>query len=414
METNFKITLQDFIFNKFEIIGRPSFSLLEPDLVNYQYLVDFRVLTRSGSGSVTSIVSAVPNLGCNVVDYANFIEGTIAVVSRGDCTFGEKARLAEAASAAALIIYNTNQGSIFSGSCESNIPVYSISHSLGLALTREERTVRLRIDVETRKEDSITTNVLAETLGGNPNNVIVVGSHLDSVPAGAGINDNGSGTSTNLEIAINTFKCLPNPINKIRFAWWAAEELGLLGSRHYVRDLQQNNPDELNKITFNINMDMIGSPNFYYGIYNGSGASPDIRDKCVIIQREFELSFINQQKPYALTTFSGRSDYGSFIEIGIPAGGLSSGAETVKNSTRRSIFGGLANTAYDPCYHDYCDSFENVSEESLTTMASAAYHAVTHFANNVEPIQQISAEKKLAKPGQFFMYEQHPDAISIY
>jgi len=370
-------------------------------------------MSGSGSGILTELAIGVPNFGCNAADYTNFPPGYIAIVQRGECPFGDKARLAAAASAVAVIIYN-NQGPVYSGSCESNLPVYAISNALGLALTAGGQRVRLHIDVETVKELSITTNVLAETMTGNPNNVIVVGSHLDSVTQGAGINDNGSGSSTNLEMALTTAKCLQNPVNKIRFAWWGAEELGLLGSRHYVTDLVQNNPEELEKIALNINIDMLGSPNFFYGIYNGSGAAPEIRDKCVIIQKEFEQFFQTQQEPFKLTPFSGRSDYGPFIEVGIPAGGLFSGAEEVKDATGRSIFGGLANTAYDPCYHDYCDSFENISQESITTMGAAAYHVMARLATSAELVHKISAGKNLTLDGKPYMYEQHPDAFSRY
>jgi len=251
-------------------------------------------------------------------------------------------------------------------------------------------------------------------MSGNPNNVIVVGSHLDSVPAGAGIYDNGSGSSTNLEIALTIFKCF-RPPNKIRFAWWGAEELGLLGSRHYVDDLVNNNPPELERIALNLNFDMIGSPNFFYGVYNGSGADPTIRDRCEAIQREFEQYIQSIGEPFGLTSFDGRSDYGPFIEAGIPAGGLFSGAEVVKNSTRRAIFGGLANTAYDPCYHDYCDTFDNISAESLTTLASAAYVVTAKLANDGNLVRRFgSKNKQLATPGRAFPYPNHPDAISRY
>jgi len=255
--------------------------------------------------------------------------------------------------------------------------------------------------------------VFAETLTGDENNVIVVGSHLDGVTAGGGVNDNGSGSSTNLEMALTTDRCL-TPTNKIRFAWWGAEELGLLGSHHYIDDLVENNPDELDKIAFNLNYDMLGSPNFFYGVYNGSGAATPIREQCVRIQREFERYLTSLGKPLLLTPFSGRSDYGPFIEVGIPAGGLFSGAEGVKNSTGRATFGGLANTPYDPCYHDYCDSFANISPESITTLGSAAYHVMAFFANNGPIVQQISADKKLAPRGHYYPYEKHPDSISRY
>jgi len=370
-------------------------------------------MSRSRSGILTRRATAVPNLGCAPADYANFPSGHIALLARGDCTFTAKAQLARDADASAVIIYNTDQGPVFSGTCDTDLPAYGISHSLGVILRGTENLV-LAINVETRKEMSVTSNVFAETLTGDPRNVIIIGSHLDGVKAGAGVNDNGSGSSVNLEMALMAARCLPSPRNKVRFAWWAAEELGLLGSHHYVDDLIENNPEELDSISFNMNLDMLGSPNFFYGIYNGSGAAPDIREKCVIIQREFERYMRTNGKPYLLTPFSGRSDYGPFIEAGIPAGGLFSGAETVKNSTGRSTFGGLANTAYDPCYHDYCDSFDNISPVSITTLGSAAYHTVVFFANNGPIIQKLSENKKLASPGQYYPYEKHPDAISRY
>jgi len=290
--------------------------------------------------------------------------------------------------------------------------VLSLSPSLGLVLPAEGHTVRLTLAVKPAPPVSYTTNVLAETITGNPDQVVLVGSHLDGVTVGPGINDNGSGTSANLEMALTVFRCFV-PKNKIRFAWWGAEELGLLGSTHYVNDLVQNNPDELKKIALNINIDMIGSPNFFFGIYNGSSASQEIREKCTLIQLEFEKYFVSQRLPYALTAFDGRSDYGPFIEEGIPAGGLFTGAETVKNSTRRSIFGGLANTPYDPCYHGYCDSIDNISLGALTPMVNAAYTVLTTLSNSVDLVKAISSHKNHTtnKP---FTYPKHPDAISRY
>jgi Zn-dependent M28 family amino/carboxypeptidase len=405
--TNFQVKLQDFTFTTFKVIGTPSFAQTAPVVKSYAYQTEFRVMPGSGTGDVSGSTYAVPNLGCSSIDYAKFPVGAVAVVSRGTCTFTEKAALAATARASAIIIYNNNQGPVFSGTCETSLPAYGVSAFLGLELT--EQSVSLTIDVETLKEVSITSNIIADTFGGDPNNIVVVGSHLDGVTAGPGINDNGSGTSTNLEIALTVNRCLPNPRNKIRFAWWGAEELGLLGSRYYVDDLKTNNPDELKKIALNLNFDMIASPNFFYGVYNGSGAAPEIREKCVLIQREFEASITSQGKPFSLTPFSGRSDYGPFIENGIPAGGLFSGAEEVKNSDGRSIFKGLANTAYDPCYHDYCDSYENLSAESLTTLAKSAYTVTTRLANTV-----FKPESNSFRGSKIFPIDYHPDAISPY
>lgn len=415
-QTDFKVWLQDFTITRFRIIGLPSFFQQEPVVKEFEYLVDFRVMTGSGSGNISTLVTPVLNVGCNGLDFVNFPVGNIALVLRGECTFTDKAKLAEAARASAIIIYNTadNGGGIFSGSADSNIPVLSISHWLGLALIEEGITVKLTLDVKTEKTVSYTTNVLAETLLGDATQVVLIGSHLDSVTGGPGINDNGSGSATNLEMALSIYNCLVQIKNKIRFAWWGAEELGLLGSTYYVNDLAQNNPDELKNIALNINIDMIGSPNYFFGIYNGSGAAEPIRQKCTMIQREFEKVFISQSLPYALTPFDGRSDYGPFIEVGIPAGGLFTGAETVKNSTRRSIFGGLANTPYDPCYHDYCDSIDNISVEALSPMVTAAYTVLTTLANNVELVKAVSNHRNLTSLDKPYTYPKHPEAITMY
>jgi len=405
--TQLVVRVQDFTFEGFAIIGTPIFSKNQPDSKNYVYNVDFRVMSGSGSGVLnTQPVHNVPNVGCDVNDYTSFPSGALAVVLRGTCTFTIKANLARGAGASAIIIVNNNNGPSFSGAIETILPAYGVSAAVGLDLTN---TARVSVDVKTLKENLVTSNIIAETPSAQTQNVIVVGSHLDSVPAGAGINDNGSGSATNLELALTFDKCLPNAVNKIRFAWWGAEELGLLGSQFYVNDLVNNNPGELARIALNLNFDMVGSPNFFYGIYNGSGAAPIIRNRCVQIQRQFEASIGNMGEPYDLTPFSGRSDYGPFIENGVAAGGLFSGAEEIKDAAGRTKYKGLANTAYDPCYHAYCDSFENINVEGLTVLSTAAYQVTEHFANTAFVTQPT------IKPGQkYHILNPHPDAILQY
>jgi len=361
----------------------------------------------SPSGVINSSpVYNVPNVGCDAADYASFPSGAVAVVMRGDCTLSIKADLARGAAASAIIIVSIT-GPSFSGSIVSAIPAYGVATAVGLDLTN---TARVSIDVRTLKEKVLTSNIIADSPTSQTDTVIVVGSHLDSVPAGAGINDNGSGSATNLELALTVDKCLPNPVNKIRFAWWAAEELGLLGSRHYVDDLVKNNQPEWMKIALNLNFDMVGSPNFFYGIYNGSGAAPEIRNRCVQIQRQFEASIGNKGEPYDLTPFSGRSDYGPFIENGVAAGGLFSGAEEIKDAAGRTKYKGLANAAYDPCYHAYCDSYENINVEGITVLANSAYQVTEYFAKF-----DFSTQPTTIKPGQIFQIPNpHPDAILHY
>ena len=103
--------------------------------------------------------------------------------------------------------------------------------------------------------------MIAEKAGTNTDNVVMAGAHLDSVDAGPGINDNGSGSAALLETALQMAKV--KPVNTVRFAWWAAEEAGLLGSAAYVDGLSQAEKD---KIALYMNYDMVGSPN---GILDG-------------------------------------------------------------------------------------------------------------------------------------------------
>jgi len=262
-----------------------------------------------------------------------------------------------------------------------------MSYPLGSALSVLEN-LTLSLYIHTARYDVITFNIIADTLDGDDNNIIVVGSHLDSVPAGPGINDNGSGSATNLELALQLYNLTQSPtnpfklVNKVRFAWWGAEEKGLLGSRYYVSNLNSTQPAELQKIAMNINLDMVGSPNYYRGVYDGSSAlDVNIRNGSTAIQYQLQLAFDELlQVPYGFSTFDGRSDYGPFIESNIPAGGLFTGAEKMKDAAGRKLYGGLANTPYDPCYHQYCDTIENINMDVFEENAIAAAYALEYFA----------------------------------
>ncbi|KAI9871547.1 MAG: hypothetical protein M1823_008415, partial [Watsoniomyces obsoletus] len=112
----------------------------------------------------------------------------------------------------------------------------------------------------------MTQNVFTETKDGDPTNVIMLGAHLDSVQAGAGINDDGSGSTLILEIAKALRKF--NVKNKVRFAWWGAEENGLLGSKYYTQNL---NATEANNILTYLNFDMVSRG--YFGVFDGDGST---------------------------------------------------------------------------------------------------------------------------------------------
>jgi len=249
----------------------------------------------------------------------------------------------------------------------------------------------MRLKTDTFRGIATTSNVLAETPGGDPDNIVMAGAHLDSVNAGPGIQDNGSGSAAILEVAEQMAK-VPTR-NKVRFAWWGAEESGLVGSTYYVNNLSQ---EEQDKITLYLNFDMIGSPNYVFFVYDGDdsdgvGAGPG-PDGSAQIEALFESYYDMVGEPYLGTDFSGRSDYGPFIAVGIPAGGLFTGAEVVKTPEEAAIWGGTAGEQYDPCYHQACDTYDNISLHALDVNSDAVAYAVLQYAMNTEEINGLKGK----------------------
>ena len=231
-----------------------------------------------------------------------------------------------------------------------------------------------------------TVNVIADSPKGKiKGQTIVVGAHLDSVPAGPGINDNGSGSATILEIAeqLAALKYTKKLQRQVRFAFWGAEEFNLLGSQHYVDSLSQT---QLDKIYANLNFDMLGSPNYVRFVYDGDGsATPDDDEDAGppgsdAIEDIFTNYFDSKGLASEPTAFDGRSDYGPFIAVGIPAGGLFSGAEGIKTAEEAANYGGTAGVAYDKCYHQACDTINNLNSKALSELGDAAAHATLTLA----------------------------------
>ncbi len=223
-----------------------------------------------------------------------------------------------------------------------------------------------------------TVNVIAELDGDTPTS-IVVGAHLDSVASAPGINDNGSGAGTILEIAEQMAALAIQPRNTVRFAWWGAEESGLIGSQYYVDNLSQSEKDA---ILFHLNFDTIGSPNSVRFVYDGDGsafppAGPPGSD---LIEAVFLNYFADQGLATDPTPLDGSSGYNAFMNVGIPAGGLFTGAFGIKTDAQVAVYGGTAGDQYDPCYHLACDTFDNVNLDTLDIMADAAAHAILTLA----------------------------------
>ena len=352
--------------------------------------------------------------GCEAGDFAGFPAGAIALMQRGTCAFGDKASNAEAAGAAGAIIFNRGTAGnedLINGTLGHvvGIPVVGTSFAIGKDLADPAGTTA-HVKTDTTNETRTTYNITAETAKGDPNNVVMAGAHLDSVHDGPGINDNGSGSATILTVAEQLAK-EKKLTNKVRFAWWGAEELGLLGAQHWVYDMYDNNPSALEDIAAYLNFDMIGSPNYVRFVYDGdnsTGEGADGPEGSAQLEKLFTDYFNSQGLASEPTAFDGRSDYGPFLEAGIAAGGLFTGAEGVKTPEQAAIYGGTAGESYDPCYHQECDDRSNISVKAIDEMSDAVAHSVYTLAQSTA---LVNGKGKVKGPKPPKVQENHATAI---
>ncbi|KAF6807926.1 peptidase family M28 [Colletotrichum sojae] len=321
----------------------------------------------------------VKNEGCDASDYPEKLKGNIALILRGTCPFGTKSEQAGKAGAVAAIVYNYEKETVH-GTLGTPSPDHVATFGLGfddaepiVKKLQDGETVDAIAYIDAVVNTIHTTNILAQTTGGDPENCVMLGGHSDSVADGPGINDDGSGSLSLLEIATQLTKFSVN--NCVRFAWWAAEEEGLLGSDYYVSVLS---PEENQKIRLFMDYDMLGSPNFAYQVYNATNAvnptgSEELRDLYVEWYEAHGL-------PYTFIPFDGRSDYDAFIRNGIPGGGIATGAEGVKTEEEAKLFGGKAGDWYDPCYHQLCDDVSNVNLTAWELNTKLVAHSVAKYA----------------------------------
>lgn len=212
-------------------------------------------------------------------------------------------------------------------------------------------------------------NLIADWPGGDTNQVVMAGSHLDSVSSGPGINDNGSGSAAVLETALAVSRAGYQPTKHLRFAWWGAEELGLVGSRYYVNNLSATNRA---KISGYLNFDMIGSPNPGYFVYDDDPA----------IEKTFKDYYAGLGVATEIETEGdGRSDHAPFKSAGVPVGGLFTGASRTKTAAQAAKWGGTSGQSFDRCYHSSCDTTSNINDTALDRNSDAVAHAVWELSD---------------------------------
>ncbi|HEY5857205.1 MAG TPA: M28 family metallopeptidase [Aldersonia sp.] len=378
-------------------VQTPEFSFDTYDVRDERVSVDGRDVQSSviqfspatPAGGVRARVVALPTEdgpGCQGTDYDGLdATGAVVVVARGECSFADKQRLAAERGAVAVVVTNVDDrpaaGATLGASDAGRVPTVLVGRSDGEAAAAAGEIV---VVVDASTSTTTTRNVIAQTKTGSADDVVLVGGHLDSVPAGPGINDNGTGVAAVLETA-RQLGAAPDITNAVRFAFWGAEELGLLGSDAYVTGLDR---DARLDIALYLNYDMLGSPNFGYFAYDGDNSDnegePAGPQGSAGIERTMGSYLLASGVTPLGTDFDGRSDYGSFIAHGIPAGGTDTGADDRKTEAEVAMWGGTAGETFDPNYHTDRDRLDNVNRDAFEMNAETVAFATATYANSIE------------------------------
>lgn len=336
------------------------------------------------------LVSAPPNnLGCAASDYASLpLRGAVVLVDRGTCPFAQKEDAAAQGGAVAMIIADNvdeqQMGGTLGPATEVKIPVLSVTKSVGVQLRGQPGPTTIKLTASAQSFRA--RNVIAQTKTGSATDVVMAGAHLDSVPDGPGINDNGSGVAAVLETAVRLGNS-PPVHNALRFGFWGAEELGLIGSRNYVESLDLT---ALKNLALYLNFDMLASPNPGYFTYDGDQSLPaDARGQPVVpegsagIERTLVAYLKSAGKTAQDTAFDGRSDYDGFTLAGIPSGGLFSGAEGKMSADQAKLWGGTADQPFDPNYHQKTDTLDHIDRTALGINGGGVAYAIGLYAQDL-------------------------------
>jgi len=416
----YNVTLQEYKFHYFSFVGTPVMreeSATPPR--SFGLGTEFNPGPVAGSATAKLlqpaggiVVPATPTpssaSGCQASDFAGFVAGNIALIQRGTCTFAQKVANAQAAGASAAVIFNEgNPGrtSLFSGSLAGteHIPVLFTSYAVGTQLLAQYVSGSapvLTVDVQAIDDPNRSDwNVIADSRGGDPNNILVVDAHLDAI-YGAGMLDNASGSAAILDIAQQLKNT--NTRNKLRFIWFGGEEVGLLGSDYYVRTLPAA---DLAKIKFDLDADVLATPNYVAGVLDpkdgvnlfsrnpGTTMPPSILAPSAIA-RDYGINYLNSiGKNHILFSADG-TDAIKFQQAGIPASGVLTGQDCCKLASDVALFGGYEGNFEGTVPGDdggcvdnpfrWCDNLSNNDPEVLTWMSKTFANMVGHMAYDTQ------------------------------
>ncbi|HEX4079771.1 MAG TPA: M28 family peptidase [Rhizomicrobium sp.] len=405
-EAGYKVTIQSYIWRHFKVSGEPVF---EAGGRNYQPTKDWYVARLSGSGSLTAPVQPVGNVGdasesgCSGSDFAGFKSGHVALLGRGTCDYDTQVANAEAAGAAAVVIYNApaasdepdRGGRLDGGAFEAklvdpaSIPVFGVvSHALGeeLALAYGAGSApSVHLDVHTTHKSDVDYNVIADSRFGDPDHVVVLEGHLDAI-YGAGMLDNASGSTAMLEIALNMANTRAR--HQLRYIWFGGEEIGLLGSKFYTRNLSRK---DLHRIVFDIDADVVATPNFKMSVadpahaWNAKRFPKNVIPESRVGNQDFIDYFGSVGVPTVNASNDG-TDSNSFSVVGIPNTGFYTQQDCCKSERAVKIWGGYTGDFegvvpgwHEACVdmpHRWCDNLSN-NDPFVFELVSKGVAAVT-------------------------------------
>ena len=422
----YNVRVQEFTHPFFRVRTPPTFSQTAPTPKSYVEGTHFNLAAYSGSTADSgNLVDApvVPTInnsiimpptptpssssGCAAGDFApaSTTVDQVALIQRGTCPFRQKADNAQAAGYDAAIIFNEGNptpegriGLIGGGLLEPgvDIPVLITSFAVGQELYNNNVSgTTVSISADTISETRTTSNVIADYPGGRTDRTLMVGAHLDSVLDGPGINDNGSGVAGILEIALQMKKLNIKPTNHVRFGFWGAEESSppMWGSQAYLEELSDAERADIARY---LNFDMIGSPNYVRFVYDADVVTLPFEEDfppegSIEIENVFLDYFGSQHLDIESIPFDSRSDYLSFFDAGIPAGGIISGDADKKTVDQAATYGGVPGLAYDPCYHQECDTLKDELQSEEVNQVEAAYGDAVIVGNvNTKALDEMS------------------------
>ncbi len=408
----YTVTSQPFVARIWSEVAPATLSVTPAPPSPWAVNTDYATMGDSPSGSVSGPIAVIDfveptrqastsDAGCEDSDFpagTTSLAGKVAVIQRGTCDFGVKVENAQAHGASAVIIFNEGtigdpeRNGLINGTVEGydvTVPVLEMTYASGRYLV-DHPNATVSLSTSSKVDRLPTRNVIAETKTGRADRTVVVGAHLDSVPEGPGINDDGSGTATDLEVARQMANLGIKPTNKVRFIWFSGEEQGLLGSDYYVSQLSKTG---IQNIQAMLDFDMLASPNYAELIYDGDGSEFPFPgpNGSGTVESVFQKFFDARGEYTERIPFDGRSDYDAFTGAGIPAGGIFTGAEEHKTPDEVPFWGGVVSPdlagQYDPCYHLACDTYpSNINGKVLAIMSDAVAHSTLTFAQTTSAV----------------------------